>query len=60
MRREAAKTLMHMNIVTDSMGCIYYNDILFSVFKRMLKETLKDSDDPRGIEIVRKAELSTI
>lgn len=40
-RREAAKLLMNMNIVTDGEGYIYYNDILFAVFKYMLKDSIK-------------------
>lgn len=59
-RREAAKLLMNMNIVTDGEGYIYYNDILFAVFKYMLKDSIKINSSQKGQEIVRLAEQTTI
>ena len=39
-KKEAAKTIMYLNMVINDDGFVYYNEIFFYFFKNMMKEDL--------------------
>ena len=51
---------MFMGLRIDEVGHANYNEVFFLFFKEMMKSDLQNDATGQGIEIVRKAEISSL